>query len=304
METLQAEAQRLVNIIHECDATLAHQRVKKQEADDVQRQLAQKLDKHRDDIEQRERDVDAVKKSLQFERAQHRSLVSRRAEMEIEQKEETEHLKRALEQLAAHSKAFEASKKLFKRRTQQLDGAKASLPQLEIQLTDGHHQQVAHASELKRLRQQYQELEQEVALFMYQFLRSEGIEKKKKAELQGLLDQEKELEEEREQWRLEETKAAKQITLLSAQREMKAREASKAVQKERETKEELKVKKLMLLDLSKKCHETNQALKEYSAMYDVVKNERNQYVNSIQASSQALAEMKEKIKILQNEVCG
>jgi len=34
----------------------------------------------------------------------------------------------------------------------------------------------------------------------------------------------------------------------------------------------------------------------------VVKNERNKYVNLIQASSQALAEMKEKIKILLNEV--
>ena len=36
--------------------------------------------------------------------------------------------------------------------------------------------------------------------------------------------------------------------------------------------------------------------------YEVVKNERNGYVNAIQASSQALAEMKERIKILQNEV--
>ena len=47
----------------------------------------------------------------------------------------------------------------------------------------------------------------------------------------------------------------------------------------------------------------NNRLKEFSALYDVVKNERNKYVNLIQASSQALAEMKEKIKkILQNEV--
>jgi chromosome segregation ATPase len=37
-------------------------------------------------------------------------------------------------------------------------------------------------------------------------------------------------------------------------------------------------------------------------MYDVVKNERNGYVNSIQAANQALAEMKERIKILHNEV--
>jgi uncharacterized coiled-coil DUF342 family protein len=62
------------------------------------------------------------------------------------------------------------------------------------------------------------------------------------------------------------------------------------------------VKELVIVDLSKKCNEVSNRLKEFSALYDVVKNERNKYVNLIQASSQALAEMKEKIKILLNEV--
>jgi len=65
---------------------------------------------------------------------------------------------------------------------------------------------------------------------------------------------------------------------------------------------QVKVKELVILDLTKKCNEVNNRLREFSALYDVVKNERNNYVNHIQASSQALAEMKEKIKILQNEV--
>ena len=62
------------------------------------------------------------------------------------------------------------------------------------------------------------------------------------------------------------------------------------------------MKELVIVDLSKKCNEVSNRLKEFSALYDVVKNERNKYVNLIQASSQALAEMKEKIKILLNEV--
>merc|ERR1712048_881831 len=37
-------------------------------------------------------------------------------------------------------------------------------------------------------------------------------------------------------------------------------------------------------------------------MYEVVKNERNKYMTQIQKSSQHLSEMKEKLKILQNEV--
>ena len=48
------------------------------------------------------------------------------------------------------------------------------------------------------------------------------------------------------------------------------------------------MKELIILDLTKKCNETNNRLKEFSALYDVVKNERNKYVNLIQASARPL----------------
>ena len=103
-------------------------------------------------------------------------------------------------------------------------------------------------------------------------------------------------------WSAEERRQNKLIAVLSAQREMKAREATRAQAAEKDTHEQVKVKELVILDLSKKCNEVNNRLKEFSALYDVVKNERNKYVSLIQSSSQALAEMKEKIKILMNEV--
>lgn len=64
---------------------------------------------------------------------------------------------------------------------------------------------------------------------------------------------------------------------------------------------QVKMKGLVVADLSKQCNNANNRLKEFSALYDVVKNERNKYVHLTQSSHQALAEMKEKIKILQNE---
>ncbi|CAK4611258.1 unnamed protein product [Aphanomyces euteiches] len=112
----------------------------------------------------------------------------------------------------------------------------------------------------------------------------------------------KQLETELAEWVQEESKQQKIIALLSAQREIKARAASTAVDNEKEIHQQLKMKELVILDIAKKCNETNNRLKEFSALYDIVKNERNKYVNLIQASSQALAEMKEKIKILHNEV--
>merc|ERR1719248_540734 len=55
-------------------------------------------------------------------------------------------------------------------------------------------------------------------------------------------------------------------------------------------------------DLRKKHQEFSQRQKEFCTAYEVVKNERNKYVAQIVSSSQQLSEMKEKLKILQNEV--
>ena len=92
------------------------------------------------------------------------------------------------------------------------------------------------------------------------------------------------------------------MAALSGEREGNAREAAKAMNAARETHEELKVKELVIMDLAKKLTETGTRLRDFSKLYDMVKSDRNKYVNQIQASAQALAEMKEKIKILQNEV--
>lgn len=70
----------------------------------------------------------------------------------------------------------------------------------------------------------------------------------------------------------------------------------------RETKEELKVKELLILDFTKKQQETEFRLNAFLALYEEVKNARNKYVSQIQSSSQDLSEMKERIKILMNEV--
>ena len=105
-----------------------------------------------------------------------------------------------------------------------------------------------------------------------------------------------------EELREEENKLIEEIKFLSTIREKMARTASQAMAQARETKEELKVKELLILDLNKKFQETEFRLNSFVALYEEVKNARNKYVSMIQNSSQDLAEMKERIKILQNEV--
>jgi hypothetical protein len=110
------------------------------------------------------------------------------------------------------------------------------------------------------------------------------------------------LESEVIHWMAEEKRQSKLISVLSAQRDIKARESARVEQKQKDARQHVRMKELIILDLTKRCNELSNRLKEFSALYEVVKNERNKYVNLIQSSAQALAEMREKIRILNNEV--
>ena len=110
------------------------------------------------------------------------------------------------------------------------------------------------------------------------------------------------MEVEIDKWSEEERRQNKLIAVLTAQREMKAREVARIKAAQQDAQEQVRVNELVILDLSKKFSEVNNRLKEFSALYDVVKNERNKYVSLTQSSSQAHAEMKEKTKILMDEV--
>jgi len=88
-----------------------------------------------------------------------------------------------------------------------------------------------------------------------------------------------------EQFQVEEDKWIEEIKFLSTIREKMARTASQAMAQARETKEELKVKELLILDLTKKQQETEFRLNSFIALYEEVKNARNKYVSQIQSSS-------------------
>ena len=64
-------------------------------------------------------------------------------------------------------------------------------------------------------------------------------------------------------------------------RESMARKASSAMGEVRETREELKIKELHILDLQKKLQETEFKLNHFKVLYEEVKSARNKHVNQI-----------------------
>ena len=72
---LDAELKRLQEKIAQCDVEIGHQNAKRKEVDDVAKDLGRKLELHRKTIEQREKEVDTVRKTLDFEKQQYQQLL-------------------------------------------------------------------------------------------------------------------------------------------------------------------------------------------------------------------------------------
>jgi hypothetical protein len=71
------------------------------------------------------------------------------------------------------------------------------------------------------------------------------------------------------------------ITELAAARERASRSASIQVNKAREAREVLRVKELNIVDLRKKKKEVSVRLNDFQQLYDLVKTQRNKFVNLV-----------------------
>lgn len=85
-------------------------------------------------------------------------------------------------------------------------------------------------------------------------------------------------------------------------KESMAREVLALEKTTKKTKEEIQVKELIFLDLTKKNEELKFQYQKYHKEYDKVLNERNDNVKKIQGAKQKKAEIKEKMKIKTTEM--
>ena len=228
--------------------------------------------------------------------------LAERVQIEFEMKGVQSDAKREQDTLNRRQKDYSISLKNLKRAEQQLVNTQSLVPFMKRQIEDASRQVVVLKEEGKRQVAAAEEVRREVDVFINNFLKQEGLEAEKAEWVRAVVDEVKSLEEEVVEVAKEERDQRKIVAQLNEEREIEARKAAKAMHGAKAVNEELKVKELIIMDLSKRDAETRAKLREFSKLYDIVKTDRNKYVNQIQSSTQALAEMKEKTKILMNEV--
>lgn len=261
-----------------------------------------KNDAIRAEIARKDAEINLLQKSIQEQEIQDQNHREKRVELDMTTQNLKNEGRQLTEAINYENKQYKQLKRDLKREIEIGDGIKAQYPIMDGQVIDAKHQLSYNQSEVERAKHSLENVEVETEILIAQFLGQEKLEEKQKVALNILRKQKDEQELQLDQWSEEVRKMNKMIAILNTQRELQARASSQALQNEKNAQNDLQMKQLTIMDLTKRANDMNVKLKEFSALYDVVKNERNKYVNLIQGSNQQLAEMNEKIRILTNEV--
>ncbi|XP_045075848.1 coiled-coil domain-containing protein 146-like [Coregonus clupeaformis] len=147
-----------------------------------------------------------------------------------------------------------------------------------------------------------QELQLEVDKLKRNLIHQQPVAEVETQLVKQCVEQEQELMRESHRHR-EELHTLSCLTQIKAdEREQKSRERHRAEQRYNRIKQELRGKSLVIHELKKQNQEVQSRLSVFAKLYDNIKGDRNKCVNLIQMASQRTAEMREKFKILENEI--
>jgi len=300
--SIDSEVHNITRRVKMCEQEAEKVAERRKEVEKLRLNILEKLRLNRQTIETREIDVAGVTSNLENARAQHHDLVTSRVELNLQRKEGESTGRHRNDNFSMARKGYDAFKRQLKKKMGIANSAKQVLAPLEGQLLDQEVVLKTYEAELEEKKKAILVLKADVEANTVQFLDIDGIEKEKKLMLGQAAGDVEALEGDVLEKLGEVKRQGQLLSLLSAQRDIKSRDLSRVEKKEKEARQHVKMKELIILDLTKRCNEISNRLKEFSALYEVVKNERNKYVNLIQSSTQGLSEMREKIRILLSEV--
>ncbi len=196
----------------------------------------------------------------------------------------------------------ETQLKLFRRLEMTVNNIKLSTPTARKQSHElARHLQTAK-NDLVYYKKENARLLQTIDIATFDFVKQDTIEKKTSKKLQDTLAANKRKKEELEKTQAASVEISRQLNTVKMEKDLVAREYIRISSKQRQVKAELGAKEIIIVDASKRATEACDRVVQFGQLYELVKNERNKYLNLFQSSTQRGMELKEKIKILSNEI--
>jgi hypothetical protein len=284
------------------NAQLERHAIRKRDLEASCAALRDKLDASRAAVEQREESIDEQRAIFERRQLEQRELEARKMELQLQTREVQSTLKATRDDVSRESRLFDRLKRKLKGQIKAMPVVRSMVPGMETNVRDTQTELDMSNNSHRMKKEEQAGIEREIAVLMLSYLSKEELADDQREALGAQITVREAHEIELASWRHEEESMRATTSLLTAQRQQRAREASTAQTNEKTTRLLLKMRLLSLRDYTKRASETEANLAEFQKLYDVVRKERNRYVNLIQASNQALAEMTEKIRILDSEI--
>ncbi|KAJ3272865.1 hypothetical protein HDV01_005188 [Terramyces sp. JEL0728] len=299
MNSLTGENVKQQTISSSLDKEIERLGKKKKDLEEMRIGLSAAYEERRGLIHQMERQVDDIFKEHELAKEQ---LAFQRAERVRLDLSLRKHIKREHDLVLRVIREKDTFLKLYRRLELTVNNIKLSTPATIKHGIDLQRQLEAIKSDEKHYRKEVQRLRQAIDVCTYDFLQQDRIEKAGSEELEEQLMVNKKLEAELDTAIQEANMTARELEEMKMEKDLRSREVIRAQVRIRSLKNDNATQDIALVDSAKRCNETVTRVKEFMALYELVKNERNKYLNLIHSSTQRLAEMKEKIKILTNEI--
>ncbi|KAI9339290.1 hypothetical protein BDR26DRAFT_803168 [Obelidium mucronatum] len=275
---------------------------RKREFEEIKLDQAADYEERRAEIIEMERVCDEIFKDHEY--AKEQLSIQRadrvRLEMAIRNAMATNHRDHDVLLRAVREKEIQL--KTHRRLETTVNNVKMSGPSIRKQLADFNRELEMLQREEKHQKKRMIEMRKSIDVGLYKYLKLSGSEKEENDKMSAQAELNRRMENELEEVMERRSALGRQIETLTGERDIKSRDLIRIQNKHRLIKDDMQIKDLAIQEAANKCEEPVARLKEFGALYDIVKNERNKYVNQIQATTQRAAEMKEKIKILSNEV--
>ncbi|CAD7929488.1 unnamed protein product [Amoebophrya sp. A120] len=243
-----------------------------------------------------------IQRKLERLRNTSADLLAKKVGIDMETRIVSEDIRHGLDEKTKKEQQLERQKRDYRRKEMAVKELRHQIPPLIARKKELDEEIQLKTEDNKKQILLLDEIQNEVDVFIGAFLKQESVEKEKKEELSSLHQGLQDLRQDLANLKRQNSDWGKHLRFVEQAHGKLVRDLQNATVLSKEVWDNVQMKQLEEFDLRKKLAEVTERQKEFCAAYEVVKNERNKYVALIQAASQKLSEMRERFKVLGNEI--
>eukprot|EP00392_Amoebophrya_sp_AT5.2_P002587 g2592.t1 len=229
-------------------------------------------------------------------------LLAKKVGLDMETRLCSEDIRHGLDERTKKEQTLERQKRDYRRKEATVKSLEQQIPPMLVRKKELDEEKAGRDEENRKQLLLLDEIQSEVDIFIGAYLKQEFVEKEKKTELSGLHSGLVDLRQDFASLQKQNSDWGKLLRFVEQAFGKLARDLEQATKLSKEVWGTVQRKQLEEFDLKKNLSEASDRQKEFCAAYEVVKNERNKYVALIQAASQKLSELRERFKVLGNEI--